>query len=79
MGIARFIEAEFIEGKVLPVVVAFGLGVLATTHAARAELDVWEDSYRTLVHEVDGLRITCGLQPDPEAVPQQTALRQVTP
>lgn len=65
---ARFLSAGFVESKVLPVVIAFGLGVLVTTHAARAELERGAENYRDLVREVENMRIACGLQPDPDAV-----------
>ncbi|AMO36707.1 hypothetical protein [Thauera humireducens] len=65
---AHFLNAEFVESKVLPVVIAFGLGVLVTTHAARAEIDHWADTYGELLREVETVRIACGLQPDPDAV-----------
>lgn len=64
----KLLDPQFIESKVLPVVLAFGLGVLVTGHAAQAELEAWADSHAAMSREVETVRVACGLQPDPEAV-----------
>lgn len=64
----KYLDPQFLETKVLPVVLAFGLGVLVASHAAVVELEAWADSYAALAQEVDLVRIACGLQPDPAAI-----------
>lgn len=65
-------NTQFIEGRVLPVVIAFGLGVLVTSHAARAELDRWANTYGEVLTEVRALRVACGLEPDHDQIARHT-------
>ncbi len=64
----NILDTRFWESKVLPVVIAFGLGVLATSHAATLELEARANSYNELAREVEAMRFACGLQPDPDVL-----------
>ena len=54
--------------RALPVVCAFGLGVVIAVDAGEAERDTLRAAVRALVDQVEHTRIACGAQPDPEAV-----------
>lgn len=75
----KYLDPQFIENKLLPVVVAFGLGVLVASHAATVELEAWADSYAALAQEVDLVRIACGLQPDPNQMTHLMTLPERQP
>ncbi|MFT3759013.1 hypothetical protein [Thauera sp.] len=64
----KILDTDFWETKVLPVVVAFGLGVLATSHSAVIELEARAEAYHELAQEVDAMRFACGLQPDADVI-----------
>lgn len=64
----RSLPPDFIEGRLLPLVIAFGCGVLLHKHFTAAELQAADARYAQALHEVENVRISCGLQPDPEAV-----------
>ena len=75
----KYLDPQFLETKVLPVVVAFGLGVLVASHAAVVELEAWADSYAALAQEVDLVRTACGLQPDPSQLAYSMTLPERQP
>ena len=54
--------------RALPVVCAFGLGVVITVNAGEHERDALRDAVRALADQVEHTRIACGAQPDPDAV-----------
>ena len=54
--------------RALPVVCAFGLGVVITVNAGEAERDTLRAAVSALVAHVEHTRIACGAQPDPDAV-----------
>ena len=54
--------------RALPVVCAFGLGVVIAVDAGEAERDTLRAAVSALVAHVEHTRIACGAQPDPEAV-----------
>ncbi|MDX9717210.1 MAG: hypothetical protein RBT67_07540 [Thauera sp.] len=54
--------------RALPMVCAFGLGVLIALHAADAEIDSLRTAVVALADQVEHTRIACGAQPDPDAV-----------
>lgn len=54
--------------RALPVVCAFGLGVVITVNAGEVERDTLRTTVRVLADQVEHTRIACGAQPDPEAV-----------
>ena len=54
--------------RALPVVCAFGLGVVVALDAARADHERWAEIYGDLLRQVETVRIACGAQPDPEAI-----------
>lgn len=54
--------------RALPVVCAFGLGVVITVNAGEAERDTLRTAVRALADQVEHVRIACGAQPDPDAV-----------
>lgn len=59
----------FIESTALPLVLAFGMGVLVSTHGARAKEDAAASAYRAIADQVEAISIACcGLQPDPAAI-----------
>ncbi len=54
--------------RALPVVCAFGLGVVIALNATEVERDTLRATVRALADQVEHTRIACGAQPDPEAV-----------
>jgi len=62
------LDADFVESRALPVVCAFGLGVLIALHAAEAEIDSLRTAVVALADQVEHARIACGAQPDPDTV-----------
>ena len=54
--------------RALPVVCAFGLGVVITVNAGEVERDTLRATVRALADQVEHTRIACGAQPDPDAV-----------
>ena len=54
--------------RALPVVCAFGLGVVIAVDAGEAERDTLRTAVRALADQVEHVRIACGAQPDPAAV-----------
>ena len=54
--------------RALPVVCAFGLGVVIAVDAGEAERDTLRTAVRALADQVEHTRIACGAQPDPDAV-----------
>ena len=54
--------------RALPVVCAFGLGVVIALNATEVERDTLRDTVRALADQVEHTRIACGAQPDPDAV-----------
>lgn len=66
--VSKLLESDFVEGRLLPFVCAFGLGVVIALHAADAKIDSLRTAVVALADQVDHARIACGAQPDPEAV-----------
>ena len=56
------------EHYALPVVCAFGLGVLITLHATDTERALLRAAVVLLADQVEHARIVCGAQPDSEAI-----------
>jgi hypothetical protein len=56
------------EQRALPLVCAFGLGVLVALHGADAEIAAVHDTVRALDVQLEHARIVCGAQPDPDAI-----------
>ena len=54
--------------RALPVVCAFGLGVVIAVDAGEAERDTLRTAVRALADQVERTRVACGAQPDPDAV-----------
>lgn len=76
----RFLRAEFVESRVLPVVIAFGVGVLVSgiTGDLKAQrIEEERATHRTtvmlLLDEISTARTACGAQPDADAVAQHLA------
>ena len=64
----KLLDADFVEGRVLPNVCAFGLGVVIALHAADAEVTAAHAAVRAMAVQVEQVRIACGAQPDPAAI-----------
>lgn len=64
---------------VLPLVIAFGLGLVVALEATQSEVDHWRDAYRAALVKVEYARIVCGAQPDPAAVAEMLTLQEVLP
>ena len=69
----RFLRAEFIESRVLPVVVAFGFGVLVSGIAGDLDVELARVEARQAIEYAEQLRTQCGAQPDADAVAQHLA------
>ena len=54
--------------RALPVVCAFGLGVVIAVEAGDTERETLRTTVRALADQVEHTRIACGAQPDPDAV-----------
>ena len=72
------LRAEFIESRVLPVVIAFGFGVLVSGIAGDLKAQRIEEEraiHRTtvmlLLDELSTARTACGAQPDSDAIAAQ--------
>lgn len=70
------LRAEFIESRVLPVVLAFAFGVLVHDIAGDAEVDRARIQARQAFLYADQVRALCGAQPDPERAVQALAHHQ---
>ena len=68
-----FLRAEFVESHVLPVVVAFGFGVLVSGIAGDIDAERARIEARHAVLYAEQLRTQCGAQPDADAVAQHLA------
>lgn len=69
----RFLRAEFVESRVLPVVVAFGFGVLVSGIAGDLDATQARIEARHAIDYAEQLRTQCGAQPDADAVAQHLA------
>lgn len=54
--------------RALPVVCAFGLGVVIALEAIDVERETLRTAVRAMADQVERTRIACGAQPDPAAV-----------
>lgn len=54
--------------RALPVVCAFGLGVVIALEAADIERETLRTAVRAMADQVERTRIACGAQPDTDAV-----------
>ncbi|MDG3063283.1 hypothetical protein ACFQ4M_15795 [Thauera mechernichensis] len=54
--------------RVLPMVCAFGLGVVIALEAGDTERETLRAAVVSLADQVEHTRIACGAQPDPDAV-----------
>lgn len=71
--LAEILAPAFIEGRVLPVVIAFGFGVLIHDIAGDAEVDRARIQARHAIEYADQVRALCGAQPDPARAAQALA------
>lgn len=69
----RFLRAEFVESRVLPVVVAFGFGALVSGIAGDLDAAQARIEARHAIDYAEQLRTQCGAQPDADAVAQHLA------
>ena len=63
----------------LPLVGAFGCGVVVVLDATQAEIEHARAAARRAGDAVEHVRIACGLQPDPAAVAEMLALQETRP
>lgn len=76
MKLADLLAPACIEGRVLPVVVAFAFGVLVHDIAGDAEVDRARIQARQAFLYADQVRALCGAQPDPDRAVQALAHHQ---
>ena len=67
------LRAEFIESRVLPVVIAFGFGVLVSGIAGDLDAAQARIEARNAIDYAEQIRTQCGAQPDADAVAQHLA------
>jgi len=67
------LRPEFIESRVLPVVVAFGFGVLVSGIAGDLDAAQARIEARHAIEYAEQLRTQCGAQPDADAAAQHYA------
>ena len=68
-----FLRAEFIESRVLPVVIAFGFGVLVSGVAGDIDATQARTAARHAIDYAEQLRTQCGAQPGADATRQHLA------
>jgi hypothetical protein len=66
MKLADLLAPAFVEGRVLPLVLAFAFGVLVHDIAGDAEVDRARIQARQTAIYAEQVRALCGAQPDPE-------------
>lgn len=63
----------------LPLVIAFGLGLVVALEATQSEVEHWRSAARRAGDAVEHVRIACGFQPDPAAVAEMLVLQEARP
>ena len=77
---AFFDRLHDISGRILlPLVIAFGLGLVIALEATQSEVEHWRAAARRAGDAVEHVRIACGQQPDPAAVAEMHALQETRP